>query len=184
MACFVCKQNGHWARECPSRACDYCGKLGHTSNICVDMKRHKPDVPISETIPASRTRSRKVACMSFQDILFDNHIAAKPNMKENIDLFIKSNFVTRGMVDEYVLANHVFANSIISLGDQGHLAVIGYILSKYCDVTLDTIKNFLRSMICEMDDWDTSSSILHKWNITPVRKNGNIYFRKFVGSIA
>ena len=176
--------NGHWSRDCPSRKCDYCGEHGHYASACGTLKKYKPDVPISETIPASRTRSRKVSCMSFPEILYDNHIVCKPNMKENVDLFVKTNFTNRGMVDQYALADHVFSCNIISPTDKGHLAVVGYIIGKYCDVTIDSVKYFLRMMISDLNDWNKSYSIMYKWNVTPVQKNGNVHFRKFVGSIA
>lgn len=163
--------------------CDYCGEKDHTLPKCAMMEKLKPNVAISQVTPISRTRTRRVCSMSFAEILYDNHIVSKSNMKENVDLFVKTHFHVCGIVDQYALADHIFSSHPINPMDRGHLAVVGYIIARYCDVTIDSVKKFLRELCEYNDDRFVTRSLLSKWNISVFHKNGDTHFRKFVGTI-
>ncbi len=181
MACFLCKQYGHWSRECPNAVCSYCGNMGHSINACELKNQYKPTVSAPQPEQISRTRTRKTS-KTIDDILYENHITVSNTMKEDVDLYIKNNFTKNGMVDEYELAETLFSGDLLfNVGDTGHLMVIGYIISKYCDMSNKIIKTFLNDLKDDIDNDFKFHKILNKCGITSVMKNDKIHFRKLTG---
>lgn len=183
MACFVCNQYGHWSRDCPESKCSYCGVMGHSINACSLNEQFKKKVTISNE-PISSTRTRK-SSKTLEDILYENHIVIGQKMKEDVDSFIKTNYSHRGIIDDTLVAESIFGDEsqiVFNSADNGHLSVLGYIIGKYCDVSNDTIKSFLRNLEKEINNYDLFRYILNsKFSTGPLIKNGNIHFRKLTG---
>ena len=174
-SCFICKESGHWSRNCPQAVCKYCGELGHTVSVCELEQRYKPDVDATVNVPVSRTRTRAVSALSFEEILYDNHICAKSSMKKNVDAFIKAHYMKRGMVDHMAMVDAIIAhNDAICMSDAGHMTVMAYIINKYADVSYEPVKAFLSRV-------QDSGEFMRLANVVPVRGKHGVHFRKKVG---
>jgi hypothetical protein len=145
-------------------------QLGHTSSACSLQRTYKN--PTSDTFhketSLTRTRTVKVSTKTLEDILYDNHLTIQPLMKHDIDVFVKTHFAKRGMVDEYALSEHI-GNTPINFVDDGHLKVLGYIVGKYCEVSHPCIKEVLRQV---------DQIKLRSMGIIPVTKGDVVHFRK------
>lgn len=191
MSCFICNQNDHWARKCPERTCKFCGEKGHHEDDCllqVTMKRLSVREPAQEQPEiietGKRPRRNKIPfSKTFDQILFDNHIVPRKTMKTDVDAFIKTNFMISGTVDEVALAIHVFTENIISFSDAGHIAVVGYIIAKYIDVSIPAVKAFLCAGANETMDEGNYHKILRSMGVTSVNRNGSTHFRKLAGYV-
>lgn len=178
MACFICNQNGHWSRNCPMAVCKFCGESGHSHNVCVSRSISKITI---EDVPVSRTRNKKVSSKNIDDILFDNRIVIRSDMKTEVDTWVKNNFTKKGIIDTSDLIE-IICNTIFNYNDQGHLQVIGYIIAKYCDVSDSDMKNFLRNLMKNINDTHLFNKIINKFFGTEsFTRNNNIHFRKRVG---
>lgn len=178
MACFMCNESGHWSRNCPKAVCKFCGMNGHSANACTIMHTVKNTGPVIEEETMTRSRQRKVIVKTFDEILFDHHVVPKPSMKSDIDTYIKLKHTSRGMVDADALAEDVFHSANINPLDAGHQKVAAYIIGKYCDVSNEHLKTFLRSASEVLDD------VKIKFNVIPIQKNGALHFRKRTGGMA
>lgn len=119
-------------------------------------------------------RTRQVFTKTFNDILYDNYRVAQSLMKADIDMYVKTNFTTNGMVDDVSLSRYVFDDNISpDLGDKGHQKVFGYIIAKYCEMSNPDVKAFLRQ-IAEAGKLD----ILKSFGVTPVLRGNAYHFRK------
>ncbi len=181
MACFVCNQYGHWSRNCPNAKCSYCDLMGHSINACPLKEQFKTQLVITSE-PITRTRTKKTAA-TLDDILYNNHITVSNTMKDDIDNFIKYNYSHRGIVDEDRVAESVFNDEIVyNPADNGHLSVLGYIIAKYCDVSNDNVKNFLRKLSTEINNPTQFKYILNsRFSTSPVHIRGAMHFRKLSG---
>lgn len=184
MSCFLCNEYGHWARNCPSVSvtCKFCGDTGHSHNACELQKRMKPSIEVADE-PISRTRTRK-GFKTFDTILFENHLTNSKNMKKDIDDFVKATCSTKGFVDDSKLCDTIFGGQYVyNFTDEGHLRVLGYIISKYCEVSNPILKKFLRDMHAYLSLYEYSTMLRRFLGIIIVTssKTDAINFRKHVG---
>lgn len=178
MACFICNQHGHWSRNCPMAVCTFCGENGHSHNVCVARSISKITI---EDVPISRTRTNKISSKNLDDILFDNRIVIRQEMKNDVDTWVKNNFTKKGMIDTLDLIEYV-CNTVFNPHDQGHLQVIGYIIAKYCDVSDPDVKTFLRQLMTDINDINAFNKIINNFFGTgSFVRNNNIHFRKLTG---
>lgn len=175
MACFVCNQFGHWASTCPDRkhTCNFCGEEGHWASRCPVQKKAK-----------ATSVQQEPTCLA--DVLFNNHLAPRPDMKATVDKFVTTYFKRRGMIDEYALVDHVFNQTMVCTTDAGHIAVVLYIIAKFCDITPhDEVKNFLAELHTSSTSFEDFRNMLRKYGITPVQgQAGKIHYRKLAGGMA
>ena len=157
--------------------------IGHCIDDCSFNEQFKKQATITEK-RISRTRTKKT-CKNIEDILYENHITVSNSMKQDIDDYIKCNYSNRGVVDEYLVASSIFNGTIpYNSADNGHLSVLGYIIAKYCDVSHESIKSFLRKLQLEINNFDQFKYILNsKFSTSPFIKNDNVHFRKLSGYI-
>lgn len=166
MACYTCNQYGHWSSKCPQAACKFCGQKGHTAFSCPIQKECKP----------------KIKTDTLEDIMFSNHIVPTCDMKQNVDAFVKKHFSYQGMVDYDKLADYVFGPEgmyTYSVDDDGHIAVLGYMINKYCEVSNYNVKNFLRSLRNKFPEDAEQFRIFLKTKLGVI-PTGN-HFRKYTG---
>ena len=180
MACFMCNESGHWSRNCPKAVCRFCGMTGHSTTACTVMHSVKNTGPTIQEETMTRSRQRKVIAKTFDEILFDHHVLPKPSMKADIVTYIKLKHTKQGMVDADALAEDVFGDTTINPLDAGHQKVATYIIGKYCEVSNEHVKTFLRSASDAIDVRDITS----KFNVIPMVKNGVLHFRKRTGGMA
>lgn len=169
MACFICSKYGHWASKCPDANCKFCGERGHTTSSCQVRKSTQDLIGVPTT---------------FDDILFTNHIVAKPTMKQMVDAWVKKNFEKRCMIDDYALASHVFEDHAINTVDEGHVAVCMYIIAKFCDLKMDAIKAFLADINTSMFKGDVTNfkTFLNRHGLTVVNPHTTKpFYRKLTG---
>lgn len=183
MACFLCNQRGHWSRNCPEAMCKFCGEKGHSHNACELQNKFK--VPLDVNCePVSKTRTRR-GCKTFDDILYENHITTTKTMKIDIDTFVKAKFSKNGIIDNYDLSDYIFENYTCNFGDTGHVRVFGYIIAKYCDVSIPSLKNFLRNMYTELSYSEFIEISKPYFGLTVVTSSKNptgpVNFRKLTG---
>jgi hypothetical protein len=188
MACFLCGKHGHWSRLCPDAVCRFCGEKGHTHNACELEAKVRPFTEsVTQECRQEGRRSRKVIAMTWEDILYTNHIVTKPNMKKMVDDWVKAKHSMRGMVDEVALIEECFAENVnINVFDAGHLAVVGYVVNKYCDMGNPTLKQFLITMNNKYEDQAEFRKLLRQhfgisvYETAPSKR----HFRKIVGGCA
>lgn len=184
--CFKCNQSGHWVRDCTwvppvaTIVCKFCNDKGHQVDECPLENKYKPKKQDS-VVSVSRTRSRQFI-KSIDDILYENHMSTKPSYKVDVDAFVKSQFTKQGMIDDHALAAAVFKDTVVNLADDGHLHVLGHIAGKYCEASNSSIKEFLRKMEKEINDFSKFKEILRsRFFMCPFMKDGIMHFRKFSG---
>jgi hypothetical protein len=181
MACFICNVKGHWSRDCPMATCKFCGNKGHTAAACELQANYKKPTPNTVDEPVTRTRNRKVLTKSLGDILYDNHVTIQHSMRSDVDAFVKAKFTRNGMIDNHALSEHAFYETISTVSDPGHVSVLCYIIAKYCDVSNEHVKSFLRHMASDFNDFTKFHATLRSYGIAPVFKGENMHFRKMTG---
>lgn len=122
----------------------------------------------------SRTRSRQVFAKSFPEILYDNHNTIQSNMKNEVDMFVKTNFSKSGIIDDVALASYVFGGLPTNLEEPGHQKVLAYLFAKYCDVTNPYVKDFLRQFA-------NNQKLLRTFGVCSFQRGDAIHFRKLTG---
>lgn len=177
MACFICNEKDHWAKNCPLSVCNFCGCKGHTAYACGAQALYKPSVYVI-------TKERQIA-KSLEDILYENHLVVTKTYRADVDQYISKNFKKNGMVDSYDVAQSIFEDGACaySVVDKGHLIVLGYIIGKYCDAYHPDVKDFLSKMCAEMDCVEYRKILSHHFGITCYEKGGKLHFRKMTGYV-
>jgi len=186
MACFKCGKSGHWAKDCnrdSDTECAFCGKKGHETTSCLLQKTYKPQPSAPIPVPISKTRQKK-ACKSWEVILYENHLTVTQTYKVDVDDMVKTMFAKQGIVDDHALAEACFDPIVCSFTDPGHLAILGYIVAKYCDTSNTILKKFLRAVALEYDDAAKFERVLKDhFRVAPYVRGGKIHFRKFTGFV-
>lgn len=169
--CFNCKGNGHWAKECPTRMCEFCSELGHTVVSC----------------PMKKERMITGQSLSIEDIMFNVSLSCDfqtfQAMKKQVDsLIVKYCGDRYGYVDEYRLARLMFEDfgTSYAIHDIGHMKMLGYVTGRYLSAGNEHLKAFLQRMHDELENPVQFKSIVNeKFNLTIVRHHsGKLSYRK------
>jgi hypothetical protein len=161
--------------------CSFCGDKGHAAVACPIQNKVKNNDSGMGEVRVSRSRTRKAMVKSFDEIMFDHHMVAQPGFEKDIDAYVKENFSFRGMVDMDAFAASVFnPNNFYNMADMGHRKVLGYAVEKYCDVSNDYVKEFLRN-VCKEFPTSYCDIMRNDFGAICVQKGTALHFRKYTG---
>jgi hypothetical protein len=77
--CYICKQRGHWAKECPAEqraACFVCGRLDHTGRNCPTRKKNvRPPLDEEDLLILDAENERTAQLQN----KFESEVTAKMN---------------------------------------------------------------------------------------------------------
>lgn len=167
------------------KRCSYCGLRDHIDSTCsIKLKAKASCGPQLIEERVTRTRSRVKSTLTLEEIMFMNHMVPAPTYKKDVDAYIKATYGHKGMVDDYAVGS-LFDNVASCYTDEGHMAVLGYIVAKYCETSHPSVKAFFDRMYNEMGNPRRFRDVLSfYYDVIPKTNKNGMYYSKRVGSFA
>ena len=97
-------------------------------------------------------QTQDISVKSIADIFDENHKVVQPTMKQDVDALVDAMYTAQnGLVigEQFGIDIATTYYHVLDLNDDGHLEVLGYIISKWSGCTNQHMRRLLKEIDCE-----------------------------------